>query len=128
MTVIDIAGAYRRYLACLNAQDWTSLGTFVHDDVVHNGRQLGLAGYRAMLEKDFDDIPDLRFDAVLLIADPPSIASRLLFNCSPKGQFLGLPVNGKRVVFAENVFYRFSHGKIAEVWSIIDKTAIEAQL
>jgi predicted ester cyclase len=81
-----------------------------------------------MLEKDFDEIPDLSFDIQLLISDPPHIASRLQFNCSPKDKFLGLHVNGKRISFAENVFYEFRDGRIAEVWSVIDKTAIEAQL
>jgi predicted ester cyclase len=42
--------------------------------------------------------------------------------------FLGSAVNGRRVTFAENVFYRFRGGKIEEVWSVIDKAAIEAQL
>ena len=29
--------------------------------MVHNGRAFGLPGYRAMLEKDFEDIPDTWF-------------------------------------------------------------------
>jgi predicted ester cyclase len=37
-------------------------------------------------------------------------------------------VNGRQVVFAENVFYRFRDERIAEVWSVIDEGAIEAQL
>jgi predicted ester cyclase len=37
-------------------------------------------------------------------------------------------VNGKRVSFAENVFYEFRADKIREVWSVIDKAVIEAQL
>ena len=64
----------------------------------------------------------------LLIAEPPRLASRLAFDCTPKGRFLGLDVGGKRVSFTENVFYEFREGKIAEVWSVIDKAAIEAQL
>jgi predicted ester cyclase len=32
------------------------------------------------------------------------------------------------VTFCENVFYGFDDGKIRTVWSVIDKTAIEAQL
>jgi predicted ester cyclase len=32
------------------------------------------------------------------------------------------------VSFAENVFYEFKRAKIAAVWSVIDKAAIEAQL
>ena len=60
---------YLAYIACLNAQDWSRLGDFVEADVRHNNRQLGVAGYRAMLENDFSSIPDLRFEVELLVAD-----------------------------------------------------------
>ena len=128
MTRDDLAATYRAYIACLNRQDWPSLGRFVHDDVVHNGRPLGLSGYRAMLERDFREIPDLRFDIALLMSDPPGIAARLKFDCTPVGMFLGLAVNGRRVSFSENVFYEFGDDRIQRVWSVIDKAAIEAQL
>jgi predicted ester cyclase len=123
-----LAELYRAYIACLNRQDWPNLHKFVADDARHNGRPFGLAGYRAMLERDFEAIPDLQFNVELLICDPPHIASRLRFDCRPKRLFLDLPVNGKRVNFAENVFYQFRDERIAEVWSVIDKAAIEAQL
>ncbi len=128
MTNAELSDVYRGYIACLNRREWPRLGRFVHDDVRRNGKALGLANYRAMLERDFDEIPDLRFDIRLLVAEPPYVASRLVFDCAPKGTFLGLPVNGKRVSFAENVFYEFLDGRIVEVWSVIDKAAIEAQL
>lgn len=123
-----LIATYRGYIDCLNAQDWGNLGRFVHDEATHNGRPFGLSGYRTMLEKDFDDIPDLRFNIGVLIADPPWIASRLDFDCSPKDEFLGLPVNGRKIAFSENVFYRFEGGKVIEVLSVLDKVAIEAQL
>ncbi|WOH79131.1 ester cyclase [Bradyrhizobium sp. BEA-2-5] len=128
MMKTDLAEIYRNYIACLNRQDWPQLGQFVDEDVCHNGRRLGLSGYREMLEGDFRDIPDLRFNIVLLVSDASHVASRLAFDCSPNGAFLGLGVNGKRVSFAENVFYEFRDGKIRQVWSVIDKAAIEAQL
>jgi predicted ester cyclase len=124
----DLSRVYRAYIACLNRQDWPRLEQFVDDGVTHNGRPIGLSGYRAMLERDFDDIPDLHFTIDLLVADPPYVASRLAFVCTPKATFLGLPVNGKTVSFAENVFYEFRAGKILHVWSVIDKAAIEVQL
>jgi predicted ester cyclase len=125
---IDLSDRYSAYIDCLNRQDWARLGEFVADDARHNGRPLGLSGYRDMLERDFFEIPDLRFNIALLIVEPPRVASRLFFDCSPKAKFLGLDVNGKRLSFTENVFYAFREGKIAEVWSIVDKAAIEAQL
>lgn len=128
MDTTDLSNLYRNYIACLNQQDWPNLGQFVDDDAHYNGQRIGLSGYREMLERDFREIPDLHFDIQLLICDPPYIASRLGFVCTPKGTFLGLAVNGKRVSFTENVFYQFRNGKIEQVWSVIDKAAIEAQL
>jgi predicted ester cyclase len=124
----DLSDIYRDYIACLNRKDWAKLGQFVDDDVIHNGRRVGLSGYLGMLERDFDEIPDLYFNVQLLICDPPYIASRLGFDCTPRGTFLGLDVSGKRVSFTENVFYEFRSERICQVWSIIDKAAIAAQL
>src|ERR1700712_1517950 len=124
----ELEDIYRGYIACLNAQDWPRLVEFVHADVHHNGRLLGVSGYRAMLEDDFAAIPDLYFDVELLVVSELRVASRLRFECSPRGTFLGLPVNGRRVVFSENVFYELRDQKIAQVWSIVDRAAIETQL
>ncbi|WP_186104874.1 ester cyclase [Burkholderia gladioli] len=128
MTELSLSETYRAYIACLNQQDWSRLGMFVGDEVIHNDQRIGLSGYREMLERDFREIPDLHFDIELLVCEAPRIASRLHFDCSPIGTFLGLPVNGKRVAFTENVFYEFHDGRIRQVWSIIDKAAIERQL
>ena len=94
----------------------------------HNGRPLGLDGYRAMLEQDFRDIPDLSFAIELLMSDPPHIACRLRFDCTPQGRFLGLELKGKKISFTENVFYEYREQRISQVWSVIDKAAIEAQI
>lgn len=128
MTTSDLSTVYRAYIACLNKQDWSSLGQFVRDDVRHNGNALGLRGYQRMLEADFEQIPDLRFDIQVLVVEPLRVAARLWFEVTPKGEFLGVSVNGRTVKFAENVFYEFRDNRIQEVWSVIDKVAIEAQL
>ena len=128
MVETALPNLYRAYIDCLNRQDWPNLHRFVAEGARHNGRPFGLAGYRAMLERDFEEIPDLQFNIELMVCGPPYVASRLRFDCRPKGLFLDLPVNGRRVNFAENVFYRFRDERIAEVWSVIDKAAIEAQL
>ncbi|MEZ2333224.1 ester cyclase [Mesorhizobium sp. RCC_202] len=124
----QLTHVYRGYIACLNDQDWDNLGRFVGDAVQYNGETIGLEGYRGMLESDFTAIPDLRFNIEFLVCEPPRVAVRLHFDCHPKGVLFGLPVHGKRVTFAENVFYEFRDGRIREVWSVIDKAAIQAQL
>jgi predicted ester cyclase len=100
----SLSNLYRAYIDCLNRQDWDRLGQYVDDEVEHNGRPVKLSGYRDMLVKDFEDIPDLRFNIQLLACSRPLVAARLAFKCSPKGKFLGLSVNGRMVSFAENVF------------------------
>ena len=128
MTGDELSAIYRSYIDCLNRQGWDDLGRFVDEAVEYNDATVGLGGYRAMLEGDFRAIPDLHFQIERLVADPPLIASRLEFDCTPRGMLFGLPVDGRRVQFAENVFYAFEAGRIRKVWSIIDKEAIARQI
>lgn len=124
----DLTERYRGYIDCLNRQDWQRLGDFVDEGVIYNGRQIRLEGYRSMLEGDFLAIPDLRFVIEFLVVEKPKVASRLVFDCTPIGLLFGMAVNGQRVKFSENVFYEFANDRIVQVWSIIDRAAIEAQI
>ncbi|WP_422745400.1 ester cyclase [Mycobacterium sp. WMMD1722] len=119
-----LVSIYRDYLACLNARRWDQLGRFVAEDVSYNGQTLGLSGYRSMLEADVHAVPDLRFTPQLLLADADVVSCRLFFECTPQRTFLGIEPTGRRIAFAEHVFYRFDGRRIAEVWSLIDKDAV----
>lgn len=124
----QIVEAYQGYIACLNRQGWQDLHRFVAQDVRYNGTLIGLDGYEDMLVSNFRAIPDLHFNIAGLVCDPPMIASRLVFDCTPVGELFGFAVNGKRVRFDENVFYEFRGGRIQNVWSVIDKSSIAAQI
>jgi predicted ester cyclase len=128
MSRTDLLAVYRNYLQCLNNRQWHELGQFVAEGVAHNGKRLGLKGYRAMLESDVDAIPDLQFIPEILLADDNVVACRLVFQCTPRRAFLGFEPSGKRVSFPEHAFYRFDDRRIVEVWSVIDKGAIREQV
>ncbi|RVV99339.1 ester cyclase [Mesobaculum littorinae] len=128
MTDPELVRAYHGYIDCLNAQDWPGLDRFVHPDVAHDGKPLGLSGYRKMLQADYRAVPDLHFNIVQLVTKAPQIACRLRFDCTPSGTVFGLPVNGRRVRFEEHVFYTCDAGLIRDVRSIIDTEAIKAQI
>jgi predicted ester cyclase len=128
MTKEELLERYRAYINCLNRRDWSHLGDHVAEKVQYNGNRIGLTGYQRMLEGDVAAIPDLVFNIDFLVSDPPLIGARLLFDCTPQGELFGLPVDGRRVTFTENVFYRLADGKIEKVWSVIDQTAIRATL
>lgn len=128
MQDVRLPSIYRRYLAALNDRRWHDLGEFVDDDLVYNGRAMRRAEYADMIAKDVAAVPDLLFNAEVIVADDTSIACRLTFDCLPVGEFLGLEPTGRRVSFAEHAFYRFAGDRIAEVWSLIDREAVERQL
>lgn len=119
---------YSRYLDTLNDRRLGELGAFVHDRLTYNGKPMTLGDYQGLIAGDIAAIPDLRFDVGLLVVNEHQIACRLNFRCTPEREFLGLKPNGRTVSFSEHVFYTLRAGRISEVWSLIDRTAIEAQL
>ena len=118
----DIAQSYRQYIACLNRRDWDGLSNFVHHEVRHNGRPLGLSGYRDLLETDVRDIPDLRFEIGMLVASPPRVAACLMFDCTPTGGVHGTAGQWpKGRLRGSMLSMSIVTAKIWDVKSVIDK-------
>ncbi len=124
----DLERRYRAYLAALNNRRLGELDAHVADEVLYNGETLTRGGYRNMIAADLAAIPDLVFDAHLIVATGDRVACRLVFDCTPRSRFLGFEPDGGRLTFAEHVFYRYDGGRIAEVASLIDRAAIAEQL
>jgi predicted ester cyclase len=119
---------YRAYLAALDERRLDDLHRFVHDRLTYNGDDWTLDRYRSRLAEDARGIPDLRYEVRLLVTGPDHVAARLWFDCTPRHDFLGIPATGRRVSFAEHVFYRFRDARIEHVWSVIDTDAVRRQL
>ncbi len=128
MDMSELRIQYENYITCLNERQFDRLNYYVADRVVYNGLGYTIDDYRTMLIGDTASIPDLFFEIGLLVAENDCVAARLDFKCTPRREFLGFRPNGEQVSFSENVFYKFSRGKIVEVWSLIDRQAIERQL
>src|SRR4029453_10143958 len=92
------------------------------------GKTMTRRQYQDLIAADIAAIPDLIFDAQIVVASGDQGACRLVFDCTPHHEFLGFSPNGERLCFAEHVFYHFRDGRIAAVSSLIDRPAIEAQL
>jgi predicted ester cyclase len=128
MTVADTEAFYRRYITYLNDRRVHELDEFVHEELTYNGKPMTRLDYQNLIAGDIAAMPDLYFDVNLLIVNEDQIACRLNFECTPQSDFLGLHPNGKSISFSEHVFYRLRNGKIDEVWSLLDRPAIEEQL
>ncbi|SHK49547.1 Predicted ester cyclase [Pseudonocardia thermophila] len=124
----DLTTTYRAYLSALNDRRFADLTRFVHDTLTYNDELLTRAQYASMIEADTRAVPDLHFVPQLLLADADAVACRLWFTCTPTSTFFGCAPTGRQIAFAEHVFYRFTDGRIAQVLSLIDRTAIAAQL
>jgi predicted ester cyclase len=124
----DLETRYRAYLDVLNERRLDDLVRYVHDELSYNGKTMTRRQYQDLLAADITAIPDLIFDAHIIVACGDQVACRLFFDCTPEHEFLGFSPNGERLCFAEHVFYHFRDGRIAAVWSLIDRSAIEAQL
>jgi predicted ester cyclase len=126
--VSALEDVYRAYLACLNARGLDRLDEYVHDTLTYNGAPMTRRDYRDLLAGDVATIPDLAYAVDLLVVEGDRVACRLWFDCTPRGRFHGLEPDGRRITFAEHVFYRFRDDRIAQVWSLIDLEAIRDQL
>jgi len=124
----DLEARYRAYLDVLNERRLDDLVHFVQDELSYNGETMTRRQYQDLIAADIAAIPDLFFDAQIVVASGDQVACRLVFDCTPQHECLGFSPNGERLSFAEHVFYQFRDGRIAAVWSLIDRPAIEAQL
>jgi steroid delta-isomerase-like uncharacterized protein len=128
VTNADLETYYRAYLDALNERRLDDLVHFVQDELLYNGETMTRRQYQDLIAADITAIPDLIFDAHIIVASGDQVACRLVFDCTPQREFLGFSPNGERLSFAEHVFYHFREGRIAAVSSLIDRAAIEAQL
>ena len=124
----DLETRYRAYLDALNERRLDDLVHYVQDELSYNGETMTRYQYQAMIAGDIAAIPDLTFNAHIIVAGGNHVACRLVFDCTPQREFLGFAPNGERLSFAEHVFYHFRDGRSAAVSSLIDRPAIEAQL
>jgi predicted ester cyclase len=105
MAGLDRERLYRRYISYLNDRRIEELGEFVHEKLSYNGQPMTLLDDQNLIAGGISAIPALFFDIHLLVIDGDRLASRLNFDCTPQGEFLGLQPTGKPVSFSEHVFY-----------------------
>jgi predicted ester cyclase len=123
-----LEATYLAYLDALNDRRFGDLGDYVSDELTYNDEVLTRQQYADMIAADTRAVPDLHFDAHLLVVADDTVACRLQFNCTPTSTFFERKPTGRPISFCEHVFYRFQAGRIAHVWSLIDREAIAAQL
>jgi len=119
---------YRRYIDAANARQFDVIATLIHDDVMINGlphkREDSLSGLREIT----DAVPDFFWHIEDLLTQDDRIAARLRDTGKPTKRWLGFNPTGASVEFTEFASYKVRDGRFAEMWFLMDVSAIADQL
>lgn len=82
-----------------------------------------------------DGFPGVRTsfpDAVYVLEDPASdgdhVYGRVTMTATHGGDFLGIPPTGRRVTVPQILMWRLDGGRIAELWTSLDRLGVTQQL
>lgn len=81
----------------------------------------GLSKQMAMLKQAF---PDLDLQVADMFAEGDKVAVRFIAPGTHRGEFVGIPATGKKVMWKGIVIYRVENGKVAEAWANWDDVGL----
>jgi steroid delta-isomerase-like uncharacterized protein len=88
----------------------------------------GLEAWRQFLASFTEAFPDLRLTVEDIAAEGDTVAARVAFHGTHRGEFQGLPPTGKEVAFSSMEFNRVVDGKVEEHWVEINLLGVVQQL
>jgi predicted ester cyclase len=119
-------------------QAWVGGDLTAYERFVHPEQVLHLAGYPEPFEgRDAaldwartyrSAFPDIDFTLEAVLAEDDHVALRWSSSQTQRGPYLGVAPFGTRVTMTALQMFRFSEGKIAEVWIMFDPLNVMQQL
>jgi steroid delta-isomerase-like uncharacterized protein len=88
----------------------------------------GLEAWRQFTAPFTEAFPDLRLTVQDIAAEGDTIAARVAFRGTHRGEFLGIPPTDKEVAFSSMEFNRVVDGKVEEHWVELDVFGLMQQL
>jgi steroid delta-isomerase-like uncharacterized protein len=84
----------------------------------------GREGLKALLGMMKAAFPDAQTQIVDMVVDGDKVAVRTQMRGTNRGEFMGMPATGKRVMLERMDIVRFEDGLIVEHWGLIDMPAL----
>ena len=72
--------------------------------------------------------PDVKFVIEEVVQQGDRLAARVTLEGTHQADFAGIRATGKRMKVYDFAMYRIAHGKITDIWSLIDMQAMRDQL
>ncbi len=88
----------------------------------------GLEAWRQFSGSFAEAFPDLRLTVRDIAAEGDTVAARVAFRGTHRGEFQGIPPTGKEVAFSSMEFNRVVDGKVEEHWVEINLLGLVQQL
>ena len=129
----NIAVARRLADEVFSKGDMRSFDDILADDYVnHNIPVPGVpgtkAGFREVVLATRKAFPDVHVNVRDVVSEGDFVVFRDTVTATSRGEFFGVPANGKALDWTEIHFLRIANGKIVEHWTNFDQVRILMQL
>ncbi|MEV0829291.1 ester cyclase [Nonomuraea rubra] len=126
----------RRFHAAVSTGDEEIISRTI-DEIVHPDVQVGtplpleVTGTAAMkevlavLRRAF---PDLHIQIEDVIAEGDRVVTRNTVTGTHRGEYMGIPPTGRSITYKEVIIARFTDGRVAETWAVVDVMSQMRQL
>jgi len=113
-----------------NKRDLAAFGRFHAANFASHAAdgEMSCEQYRALCQAFFTGFPDLQITIDDLVAEGDKVTKVWTARCTHKGNFMGIPATGKRVVVKGIYVYRVEGGKFAENWISMDNLGMMQQI
>ncbi|MBV8672259.1 MAG: ester cyclase [Acidobacteriaceae bacterium] len=88
----------------------------------------GLQGIKNAVSSHRTSFPDWHEIVDDIVAEGDRVAIRITSSGTQRGEFMGLPPSGRKVIIQEFHIFRLENGRIAEQWGMPDLQGLLAQL
>jgi predicted ester cyclase len=123
---------YRRiYDIILNKQDLSIIDEVISPEYIYHDPHNILNGPDELkhgMSAYFTAGPDLQFTVDEIIGEGDMVAKRWKAVFTHKGELMGVPPTGKKVIFTGMSFARFANGKLVEEWEAADYLGLMQQI
>jgi steroid delta-isomerase-like uncharacterized protein len=117
---------FRRVLDAANSHDEQLFAKAVDEAFLPD--VAGTEATKAVFANLFRAFPDLHIAVEDVVVEGDKVVTRHTVTGTHRGEYLGLAPTGKSVTYSEIFILRFSGGRIAETWGVVDVAAQMRQL
>jgi steroid delta-isomerase-like uncharacterized protein len=129
----DNKAVIRRWIEAYNERDLEAEADVLAPGYVAHvsaapGPLEGLEAWRQFTAPFTEAFPDLRLTVQDIAAEGDTVAARVAFHGTHRGEFQGIPPTDKEVAFSSMEFNRVVGGKVEEHWVELDLFGLMQQL